>query len=823
MIRTSFDDGWTFGPRKTIFEHIGGGSPGEPVTLPHDAMLHEGRGADSPNGSHTGYFRPGAWEYEKQLEVPAAWADRRATLEFEGVYRDAMVYVDGHLAGQWSNGYSTFYVPLDPYLTYGGTATVRVEAQAYKDSRWYSGGGIHRPVSLLLGGLVHIAAEGPQITTPDVDQDLATVAVATRVLNESTATRTVRLRATVTDGAGAQVATDDTRLTILAGEALTARLRLYVPHPALWSVEHPALYTATVEVLDGTHEPDAHTTAFGIRTVTVDPSRGLRINGEVVKLRGACVHHDNGVLGSAAIGRAEERRVELLRAAGFNAIRSAHNPMSRAMLDACDRLGMLVMDETFDMWTVSKTEDDYARRFPQWWERDVDALVTKDLNHPSVILYSIGNEILEIGTPFGARVGRLVAERIRAADPTRLVTNAINGGMTAMELMPALLAEAQAAGAAGGPDPSFNSALGEMGDAMERLIASDQVGERIVEASSYLDVVGLNYAHARYLPDHAEFPGRVVVGSETFPSIIDRYWQLVLDNDHVIGDFTWTGWDYLGEAGIGRPMRPGDDQGLSAGYPWLTAGAGDIDITGLRRAVSYYRATVFGLSDVPYLATQPPAHRETPARPRSWSWSEAVPSWTWDVAEGTPVTVEVYSDAEEIELLLDGAPVVRVPVGTERPCYAEAVVPYRRGTITSVAHRGGREVGRTSLATADPALRVELSVDRDVLAAGPWDLAHVEIRLVDQLGRVDPGARREVTVQVDGPGTLQGLGSARPDPRESYLGDRCTSDAGRALAVVRPTGPGTLTVTVQAEGCAPARCVLLVDGADRVPASAPVR
>jgi beta-galactosidase len=794
VIRHAFNDGWHFTSHRSAFEQLGGDNGAVQVTLPHDAVLSGGRSAEGSEGSNTGYFRGGAWQYEKSFEVPDAWSSRRVTLEFEGVYRDAMVYINGEFAGQWANGYSTFYVPIDPYLRYGQANTVRVEAQAHQDSRWYSGGGMHRPAHLLVGDMVHVTPTGLRVTTPEVDDRLAVAAVSTTVTNESPHTRTVEVLLEVRDPDGAVVATDHARVTVLANESLTVRQRTYVREPARWSVDTPNLYTATVRLHDADGQIDQASTTFGVRTLSLDPERGLRINGETVKLRGACVHHDNGVLGAAAFASAEERRIRLLKEAGFNAIRSTHNPMSTAMLEACDRLGMLVMDETFDMWTRAKSADDYSRRFPGWWERDVDALVAKDFNHPSVIFYSIGNEILEVGTPHGSRWGRLIAERVRAQDPTRLITNAINGMLTILDDLPAVTSSEDVGD---GNDGGFNAALANM----SRIAGTPQVGERITESASVVDVLGLNYGESRYALDLETFPNRIVLGSETFPTMIEEYWKLVTEHDHVIGDFAWTGWDYLGEVGIGGPIYPGADATFKAPYPWLTAFCGDIDITGRRRPISYYREIVFGLRDQPYLAVQRPEHGEHPVQAQAWAWTDTVASWTWDVPAGTPVVAEAYADADEIAFEVNGTQRARVPVGTTKAFVATAEVPYEAGTLAAVAYRQGVEVGRVELSSATAAQRLHLTADRDAYRADPQDLVYVDITLVDENGTIHTCDERTVTVELDGPATLQGLGSARPVTEESFLRATTTTYEGHALAVVRPTGdPGQVTVSVRSDG-----------------------
>ena len=793
MRRTSFNSGWETRPNANFFaEMVGAAAPWQPVRLPHDAALAQDR--DASHGAGAGYVPGGVYEYRTTLAAPEDYRDRRVLLEFEGVYRSAMVYVNGALAGQWATGYTGFTVDLDDHLLFGADNEIRVVCRAYKDSRWYSGAGIHRPVHLVVGPLTHIALDGVRVTTQDVDDEFAVVEVATTVEHDGRGMATLDVVTEIRDGAGAVVTTATSPVTVLPGRPAVVRQRVLLQEPALWSPDSPVLYSATASLRNGETEVDDDTVSFGVRTLALDPERGLRINGEPIKLRGACVHHDNGVLGAATIGRAEERRVQLLKEAGFNALRSAHNPMSRAMLDACDRVGVLVMDELTDMWTESKSDFDAAVEFPVWWERDVEAMVGQDINHPSVVFYSIGNEIPEVGRPHGAVWSRRLAEKVRSLDGTRFVTNGINA-------MLSVIGEAKA----DAPEAGINTMLTDMGAFMDELSRSDLVATRTAESFDVLDAAGMNYMEARYELDRELFPRRVIVGSETFPGKIDRLWRLVLDNPHVIGDFTWTGWDYLGEAGVGRVTAADDRTAgqFGAPYPWLLAHVGDIDITGHRRPASYYREIVFGLRSDPYIAVlRPERHgRELSATP--WAWSDTVGSWSWSGAEGKPLTVEVYSDADEVELLLDGTSLGIAPVGEKNRFRAEFEVTYTPGELVAVARTGGEETGRFALRSATGRVALAVLPDRDEIRADDTDVAFVDIRLQDAAGTVILGVDREVGVTVEGPGLLAGFGSAAPATEESYLDDVHTTFDGRALALVRPTGAGVITVTVTAEGCAP--------------------
>jgi beta-galactosidase len=799
----------------TPFQELGGTDslPWTPVTLPHDALITTGRRADAPGGHTNGYFPGGAFEYRKTFAVPEEHRGTLVYLEFDGVYRDAVVTVNGALAGRHAFGYSRFVVRVDPHLLFGTDNEVRVACRTHLDSRWYAGCGIHRDVHLIVKNPTHLAVDGVRVTTSDVDDEYAVVEVAARVDNAGPVTTTLRLTAVLTDDDGTEVASGRSPVTLLPGDAETARLRLLVHHPRLWSAETPTLYRVRLEVTDGDEVVDETAVAFGIRTLRVDARRGLRVNGTAVKLRGACVHADNGPLGAAAIGRAEERKVELLKAAGFNAIRSSHHPASSALLAACDRLGMYVIDEAFDMWTQGKSDFDYSADFPRWWERDLEAMVAKDVNHPSVIFYSIGNEIPETGSPDGARWSRRLAEKLRALDDTRPVTGGVNGFVSVLDLVLTGMAQRREAAEGAAQDGAgVNGMMNAFGAVMGQITASPAVTDRTEESFAALDVAGMNYGESRYALDHELFPDRVIVGTETWPTVIDRNWALVRQYPHVIGDFTWTGLDYLGETGIGLVRyEGGEGGGFSSAYPGLTAYCGDLDLVGHRRPVSYYREIVFGLRTDPYLAVRRPEHHGRPvAVATPWAWTDAISSWTWPGFEDEPVHVEAYADADEVELLLDGRPLGRAPVGVERAFRADFETTYRPGELVAVAYRDGTEVGRTSLRSATGAVRLTLTADRDELRADTADLAFVAIALTDEEGVVQNTLDRAVKVTVSGPGVVQGFGSAAPVTEETFHGEVHRTFDGRALAVIRPTGAGVVTLTAEADGCRPARVTLTV-------------
>lgn len=793
MIRHSFNDGWTVGTNKGFF-NLAPGDPPQPVTLPHDAMIAQPRNAQAVSGNKKGFFPDKTYEYVKQFDVPAAYREKRVTFEFEGVYMNAMVYINGDFAGQHPYGYSNFYVKADRFLKYGEENEIKVVAKSSDDSRWYTGTGIYRDTKIMIANLVHIGVDGVKITTPDITTERAVVHVATVVENEGIHTLSTIVITEILDAEDNVVAVNTAPLTTYSGECETMRQRLYVKEPKLWNVDSPYLYTCKIKVMDGDTLLDEETTAFGIRSLSLDPIAGLRINDEIVKLRGTCIHHDNGVLGAATFDRAEERRIEILKQAGFNAIRMSHHPISKAMLRACDRLGMLVMDESFDLWTVNKSDYDYALNFPTWWEKDIEAMVNKDFNHPSVIMYSIGNEIPETGSAHGAAWGRKLAEKIRSLDSSRYVTNSINGMLSVMDKLIKLMKN-QVSG-------DLNTTMANAGESMKAAQGSSLVTHLVAESFAAVDIAGYNYADNRYVMDKELFPNRIIVGSETYPRDIAGNWKLVQENGHVIGDFTWTGWDYLGEAGIGKIEYEENRQMSFAGsFPWVTAYCGDIDITGNRRPASYYREIVFGLRKEPYIAVQRPEHYGKQPLISPWGWSDAVSSWSWEGYEGRPIVVEVYSDADEIELLVNGEVVGKANAGEDHHFKAIFETSFAPGEITAVAYTDGMEAGRTTLRSASNEVNLKVDVDRAQISANEQDLAFVAISIVDNQGIVKPLADRKVTVKVEGAGILQGLGSGNPKTDEDYFDNVHKTFDGKALAVIRPTGNGTIHVLVEAESC----------------------
>ena len=740
---------------------------GKLVTLPHDAQIFEHRGADVSNGGH-GYFPGGVYTYEKTFTAPAEWAEKTILLEFEGVYKNATVSLNDKELCFHAYGYTRFFVELKE-LNIGGENTVTVVADNSKlpNSRWYSGSGIYRPVWLYVGPKESIRPESVKLSTVSIDPAVVRVQSPIPVKAE---------------------------LAGVCGEGTD--FTLTIPDAKLWSAEEPHLYPVKI-----TSAEDETEIMFGIRQITWS-NKGFFINGRETLLRGGCVHHDSGILGAATYAESEERRVRILKENGFNAIRSSHNPASTALLEACDRLGLYVMDETFDMWYNRKNPYDYGCDWAENWEADTAAMVERDFNHPSVILYSIGNEVAEPVDQKGIDAGKAQIDLCHRLDPSRPVTC----GTNLMILSRAAKGQGiyqdgeQNTGTEGKKqteDPSkvknaslmFNIMTSFIGSSMNKAGNSKKVDELTTPFLDSLDIAGYNYGSGRYPLEEKAHPNRVVFGSETFPQDIWKNWEAVKKYPYVIGDFMWTSWDYLGEAGIGAWSYTG---GLpfNRPYPWILGGAGVIDILGNPDGSCKYASVVWGLEKNPVIAVRPVNHPGVRPSKSSWRGTNAILSWSWGGCEGNKAEVEVFSDADSVELLLNGRSCGRKKL---KECKTMFKLKYAPGTLTAVAFdAAGTETGRSALSSAKGPFT--LAVRPEKSAVKPGEIVFVPVNVEDANGIVEANADREISVTVEG-GELLAFGSANPCTAEEYHVGRFTSYYGRALAIIRADEPGTLKIS----------------------------
>ncbi len=821
MIRKNFNQDWQVmkGGSSASTAAFLGTNEVHTVHLPHDAMIHEARRPDAESGAQTGFYPGGEYIYQKTIHAPEEWKEKKVFLEFEGIYQTAMVYINGALAASSLYGYSSLYVELNPWLSFGSSSQIKVIANnsLVPNSRWYTGSGIYRNVSLMTGGRIYIPADGIRITTLAADEESAVVETVLRIKSISRVRENAQIRVYL-EKDGETIACDKQTIVMYPDAEVSSRHIICVDQPKLWDCDTPDLYRCRVEIESEGELLDEAAETFGIRTILLDAVHGLRLNGKTVKLRGTCIHHDNGLLGAATLRAAEERRCRQLKEAGFNSIRSAHHPMSRAMLDACDRYGILVMDELSDMWTYHKNPYDFALHFEQYWEQTVELMVAKDHNHPCVILYSSGNEISEAGSPAGAAINRKICSRLHELDHTRYTTMGQNGLMSAGRHLKQIMQDiaekfgslqpggqsSQDKNKDGSKDGSnaINSFMSLMeGERGEYLSTHPLLTEALEACSCASDIIGLNYLTGRHVLEHELHPNKTVLGTETYPADIVRLWGIVKNYPHVLGDFTWTGYDYLGEAGCGI-FHYDDAVNFSSVYPERTAYIGDLDLIGYRRPISYLREIVYGIRKEPYIAVERLDKYGLPCSKTPWMHKDHIASWTWPGYEGRPALVDVFADAEEVELFLNGTSLGRKPAGEAHDFTASYELSYEPGQLTAVSYTDGKEIGRNTLLTAGNEVQLCAAADRTVLAADGEDLAFISIHLADSEGRENLFATKTISVSVDGAGRLEAFGSADPRSLRSYDDTEGETYDGYVMAVVRAgETEGMIHVLVSAEGC----------------------
>ena len=770
--------GWTC-------RHLGDTAPGKAVTLPHDAMLAEPRTAISAGGTNTGWYEGYDYEYQRTLTVPENELADTHILEFEGVYHNAEVWLNGQKAAFRPYGYTNFYVDCAPYL-HAGENELRVIARNadQPNSRWYSGAGIYRPVQLWKARGAHITLNGVKIRTLSLQPAIVEVRVKT------TAPGTVRL--TVDDLPAMQQESD--------GEAV---FTLTLDNARLWTPETPNLYTCRVSFAD-----DEVTETFGVRKVEWGTD-GFLLNGKRHIIQGACIHHDNGLLGAVCDPDAVARKVRLLKENGYNAIRSAHNPCSKALLTECDRQGMLVMDEYIDHWYIHKTEHDYVDYFNEWWRQDLTDMVEKDYNHPCVVLYSTGNEVSETAQKRGIALTKEMTDFLHGLDDSRPVTCGVNiffnflssigFGVYSDEKAKKEAERAEKAKQRGEKAAKkkavgsqfFNNLAGLLGDEfMKRGATLHGCDVKTRDAFANMDIAGYNYGIYRYKHDLKKYPQRLILGSETFCNDAYKFRELAKQEPRLVGDFVWAGMDYLGEVMVGSWEYADYAETFDGGPGWVSAGSGRIDLTGKPLGEALYTRVALEADNGPYIAVCPVNHTGDRHSPSAWKMTNAMPSWSWTGCEGRKANVEVYARAARVELVLNGHTVGSKTLKND--CLARFSIPYESGTLEAVSYDAAdHEIGRYKLQSAGGA--TSLTLDAEEPAAQTGHLCYVRLRYTDENGITKPLMRGNIQVQVRG-GTLVGLGSACPFNKHSYLDSETDTYYGEALAIVRMGDGDAMTI-----------------------------
>lgn len=782
MKKISFNTGW-------LFSKCGSEVPPQAVILPHDAMLGEKRSEFSAGGANISWFQGGDYIYEKRFSRAAIMGEvtarGRALLAFEGVYRNAEVYLNDEKIAEHLYGYTGFFAELTGKMK-DGENILRVIAHNAKqpNSRWYTGSGIYRPVSLCLLPEKHILPDSLKIKTLDYRQPAINVSIMT----SGHGSVTVEI-----------LCEDGTDILWQATGESDGKLRLTLPMPdaALWSPENPALYRCRVR-----YGGDCEEALFGVRVVECDAAEGLRINGQRIIIKGACIHHDNGVIGAVAEPFAEARKVRLMKKAGYNALRSAHNPCSKALLEACDREGMMLMDEYVDMWYIHKTKYDYADFFDKNWRQDLKDMVEKDYNHPCVILYSIGNEVSETGQRRGIALTGEMRSHILSLDDTRPVTCGVNiffnflsslgFGVYSDKKAEKTEIKTEKRHKAVGSE-FFNNLAGLMGADFMKFGATLHGSDlKTRDAFAVLDAAGYNYGINRYRRDLKHYPARVILGTETFCADTYKFWEMAKRNTALIGDFVWVGMDYLGEAGIGAWEYTDYAPDFGHGVGWITAGSGRYDITGKGNGEALYTRVAYELMPIG-MAVVPVSHKRRSHSPSAWKLTNAIPSWSWRGMDGAPATVEVYARAERVKLYLNGK---QVGEKTARGnCRFVFNTIYHDGVLEARAENAdGGVIAKTQLETAAEGVCLTLTPEESTLRTG--ELAYVRIRYTDKHGETQPLMRGRVTVQVEN-GTLLGLGNGCSYNADGYLNDFTDTYYGEALAVIRADGEGEMRIAAK--------------------------
>lgn len=764
------------------------------ITLPHDAMIFEKRDPEMENGSGSGFYPGGKYFYMKKFYGKPVYENEAVILEFEGVYMNSTILLNGEKVGGWIYGYTNFFVDITGKIKIGeeNELVVIADNSMTPNSRWYSGSGIYRPVNLWTGGLLHIKPQGLRVKTISInpavirlDTDYETYAADGHDISDEEVTVEYQIY--------------DKENEVAAASGKTREIE--IPDAKLWMAETPNLYSVKAVLKYKGEIVDEAVERFGIRTLAWSTKNGLQVNGQTIKLKGGCIHHDNGILGACTYDKAEYRKIKKMKKFGFNAIRYSHYPAGKNLLDVCDELGMYVMDESFDQWLSKNTEYDYHLYFKQEYEKDIAALAWKDHNHPSVILYSIGNEISDTGRSYAPDLARKMYGILTEIDGTRPVTI---GNNAPMSLCAAVMEEMEAENGGGIGSVQINELVTAHPELLE-VWKKGGVGAEKLEAVAgkvfdELDIAGHNYAHELYEGLHGIRPDRILLSAETFPARMASNWKWVEENDYVIGDFHWTAWDYLGEAGVGLPVYGTKEAPFAKPYPCLTAACGSFDLIGQPEAAAYYCAVLWGAYKKPYIGVRPVNHSGEAYTVGGWRLTDAIDCWSWAGCEGKKAEILVYSIGAEVALYKNGVLINRKKLQDAK---AEFETTYEAGTLEAVSYdETGDEIARSILRTVGIEERLVLVPEESVFKAGMNEITYITIYLEDGNGIVKKTTDKKISVMVEGEGELLALGSGCPETEECFCDGSYTSWHGCVLAAVKSNGkPGTVRVTAKAEGC----------------------
>lgn len=720
------------------------------VHLPHDFSIGTKRSEMSLMGGEGGYFQGGVGIYTKTFRFNHEIEGKIVRLCIDGAYQNCEVYVNENFVKLHHYGYTRFYMDITRYVTQQGENEIKlvINNTILPNSTGYSGSGIFRKVSIMISEQLHIIPDGVQVFTKELLKNKAVIHTKAIVKNSYTDRNAYGMLVTEITGRDNKTIATGKNVILQPGEVYEMESDITIDNPTVWSVNVPQLYTVVNKVTIGGKIIDKTETKFGIRTVEISPDEGLRLNGRGMKLSGCNLHQDNGVIGAVSFPAAEERKIKLLKDMGYNAVRLMNNPPSPYLLEACDRLGMLVIEEFFDVWNIGKNCNDYHMYFESEFEEEIKTTVWRDLNHPSVILWSIGNEIIDDKLPLGAELAKKMVNIIKEIDKTRKIMCSV----------------------------------------------SNECSEEFCDA---IDVIGLNNNYEEYAEYFEKYPVRLVAATKSSPKKMFWAWNEGLKYSNVIGDFACTGIDYLGDAGIGRVIWENEEETQPAAFPYHISGCGDLDICGFIKPQGMYRKIMNGLENTPYIAVLHPKNYNKFAKVTEFGWEELEHSWDFKEYEGKRTEVYVYSTAEEIEIRVNDKVIDRKKVGESIPYAVRFEVDYESGYIEAVTYQNGVKGIGSRLNTANYPQKIRITLDRMEYLGNYADLVYATCEILDSNNRTVTGEDLMLDVSVTGEATVQGTGNGNPLSLHNYKLKQVETYKGKALIVLKTKKKGKALLQVK--------------------------
>ncbi len=740
------------------------------IDLPHDWSVTDYSVQDSLHvgpfkkqavvENDQGFLRGGTGWYRKYFTLNTADSNRVIYLNFDGIMSESKVWVNGKLAGHHVYGYTPFNINITPYLSSTEEENlIAIKVLRPQDcSRWFTGAGIYRNVSISKVNPVHVAPWGVSAIGSDITDDSARVDLDITINNSTNNKSEIEVYTALLDPNGEEIGQTVLPISIEPNSDITLNTYFEINNPALWDLETPQLYTANITLTKNGKTIDQFKQPFGIRSLHFSAEKGFLLNGKPILLKGGCVHHDNGLLGAKAFKQAEYRKVSIMKKNGFNAIRSSHNPPSKYLLQACDELGMLVINESFDMWHKAKRENDYHRYYKDWWKKDTRSMVMRDRNHPSIIMWSIGNEIPERALSSGQKIADEAYQFIKSIDNTRPITQAVNGFWD-------------------NPGLPWDSSA---------------------HAFEQVDIGGYNYQHQQMERDHKMYPDRIMYMSESAAEHIHETWALVKKHPYIIGDFYWTSIDYLGEAGIAKAIYSKNKDAelpFTMPWPWYVSNCGDIDIIGNKKPISYLRDVIWGNSKLE-IAVHEPIPDNMHEIIYFWGWTNEYQSWNWKGHENEKLQVHVYSTYPMVQLELNGKVIGEKQPSTDS-LTAKFYVPYHPGNLVAIGiDNNGNEIERKVLSTTGEPFQLVLIPERKTIDANRQEITYINIEITDKEGQVIPFDSSIVELNVEGEAELIAAGSGNPKFNGSLQDNKLRLFNGKGIAIIRSNGKeGEIKIT----------------------------